>query len=237
MVGQCHRSYQHEFNPTPGGSGRQEGLACSGPWSHKEWDTTKRLDNNNNSVLSSFLRSILGMPRCVPAAALRLETGLTSLECSAWLFAFRYWNKVIPADPSMGYLNLLQKGVHNSSWLKAFPVKLHLLGLSLDFLYAQEPKAANSILEKRIRDIDFQYSTAMARKTCSILHLGLNYNFSQSARYLENLIIPKYRHVFSRAWFNFHQSTILAGHSEASVNSGLPECSLLFFKLLPPTYP
>ena len=47
MVGQCHRSYQHEFDPTPGGSGRQEGLACSGSWGHKESDTTKSLNSNN----------------------------------------------------------------------------------------------------------------------------------------------------------------------------------------------
>ena len=32
MVGHCHQSYQHEFDPTPGGSGRQEGLVCSGAW-------------------------------------------------------------------------------------------------------------------------------------------------------------------------------------------------------------
>ena len=42
MDGQCHRSYQHEFDPTLGGSGRQEGLACSGPWGHKESDTTTK---------------------------------------------------------------------------------------------------------------------------------------------------------------------------------------------------
>ena len=36
MVGQYHRSYQHEFDPTQGGSGRQEGLACSGPQGHEE---------------------------------------------------------------------------------------------------------------------------------------------------------------------------------------------------------
>ena len=36
----CHWSYQHEFDPTLGGSGRQEGLACCGPWGHKESDTT-----------------------------------------------------------------------------------------------------------------------------------------------------------------------------------------------------
>ena len=40
MAGQCHRSYQYEFDPTPGGSGRQEGLMCSGPWGHEESDMT-----------------------------------------------------------------------------------------------------------------------------------------------------------------------------------------------------
>ena len=40
VVGQYHRSYQHEFDPIPGGSGRQEGLVCSGPWGHEESDTT-----------------------------------------------------------------------------------------------------------------------------------------------------------------------------------------------------
>ena len=44
MAGQCHRSDQHDFDPTLGGSGRQEGLACSGPWGHEESDTTKRLN-------------------------------------------------------------------------------------------------------------------------------------------------------------------------------------------------
>ena len=30
-------SDQHEFDPTPGGNGRQAGLACSGPWGHEEF--------------------------------------------------------------------------------------------------------------------------------------------------------------------------------------------------------
>ena len=51
MVGQCHRSDQHEFDLTPGGSGRQEGLACSGPWGHEESDTTKQLNNNDHNIL------------------------------------------------------------------------------------------------------------------------------------------------------------------------------------------
>ncbi|KAJ7332840.1 hypothetical protein JRQ81_015020 [Phrynocephalus forsythii] len=163
------------------------------------------------SVPSTFLRSILGMPRCVPAAGLRLETGIASLECVAWIYAFRYWIKVSHANTSMGYLHLLQNDVHNSSWFKVFPTKLHLLGLSIDFLNAFEPKTAKAIIEKRIRDIDFQHSISSAQKTCSILHFGLNFNFSQSAQYLENLTVPKYWHVFSRARFNCLQSAILDG--------------------------
>ena len=47
MAGQCHRSYQHESDTSSGGSGRQGGLAYSGPWGHEESDTIKQLNNNN----------------------------------------------------------------------------------------------------------------------------------------------------------------------------------------------
>ena len=40
MAGQYLQSNQHEFDPTPGGSGRQEGLPYSGPWGHEESDMT-----------------------------------------------------------------------------------------------------------------------------------------------------------------------------------------------------
>ena len=40
VVGQCHRSYRHEFDQTLGGSGRLEGLVCSGAWGHEELDMT-----------------------------------------------------------------------------------------------------------------------------------------------------------------------------------------------------
>ena len=43
MNGQCHQSDQHEFEPTPGGSGRQEGLACSGPRGHEELDRANNI--------------------------------------------------------------------------------------------------------------------------------------------------------------------------------------------------
>ena len=50
MFGQCHQSYQREFDQTLGVSGRQEGLACSGPWGHEESDMTKQLNNNKETT-------------------------------------------------------------------------------------------------------------------------------------------------------------------------------------------
>ena len=62
MVGQCHRSYQNEFDQTLGGSGRWEGLACSGPWGHKESDMTKQLNNNVIDVSSAADKRVAGNP-------------------------------------------------------------------------------------------------------------------------------------------------------------------------------
>ena len=58
MAGQCHQSHQHEFGPAPGGSRRQVGLVCSGPWGHEESGTTKQL-NNNNILLLIFRKELL----------------------------------------------------------------------------------------------------------------------------------------------------------------------------------
>ena len=62
MVGQCHRRYQHEFDQTLGGSGRQEGLACSGPWGHEESDMTKWLNNNKAHLCPGKAFGNLEMP-------------------------------------------------------------------------------------------------------------------------------------------------------------------------------
>ena len=40
MVRQHHGCHEDEFEQTPGDSGGQEGLACSGPWGHEELDMT-----------------------------------------------------------------------------------------------------------------------------------------------------------------------------------------------------
>ena len=38
MVGQDHHLNRHDFEPTPGDSEGQMGLACYSPWGHKESD-------------------------------------------------------------------------------------------------------------------------------------------------------------------------------------------------------
>ena len=44
MAGWHHPLDGHEFGYTPGIGDRQGGLACWGPWGHKESDTTERLN-------------------------------------------------------------------------------------------------------------------------------------------------------------------------------------------------
>uniref|UniRef100_A0A670JDH7 Uncharacterized protein n=1 Tax=Podarcis muralis TaxID=64176 RepID=A0A670JDH7_PODMU len=77
MVGQCSRSYQHEFDQTAGGSGRQECLACSGPWGHKESDTTKQQQSHFRPAQEVGLR-IIACKKRIP------------------LSSFCYTNKVTP---------------------------------------------------------------------------------------------------------------------------------------------
>ncbi|KAJ7308929.1 hypothetical protein JRQ81_008207, partial [Phrynocephalus forsythii] len=102
-----------------------------------------------------------------------------------------YWIEVLYADTSAGYLHLLQKDVCTCSWLKTFPVKLHFLGLSMYFFHIYELKTVKSVIEKQIKAFDFQYSTENARKISSSMQFCLNFEFHQSARYLENLSISR----------------------------------------------
>ena len=44
MAGWHHRLHGHEFEETPGVGDGQGGLACCGPWGHKESDTTEGLN-------------------------------------------------------------------------------------------------------------------------------------------------------------------------------------------------
>ena len=44
MVGWCHRLDACEFEQALGVGDGQEGLVCCSPWSHKESDTTERMN-------------------------------------------------------------------------------------------------------------------------------------------------------------------------------------------------
>ena len=44
MVGWRHLLDKHTFGQTPGVGDGQVGLACCGPWGHKESDMTERLN-------------------------------------------------------------------------------------------------------------------------------------------------------------------------------------------------
>jgi len=48
MVGLYHQLNGHEFKQALGIVERQGSLACCRPWSHKELDTTERLNSNKN---------------------------------------------------------------------------------------------------------------------------------------------------------------------------------------------
>ena len=48
MVGWHHWLDGHELEQAPGDGEGQRGLACCGPWGHKEWDMTEWPNNNNN---------------------------------------------------------------------------------------------------------------------------------------------------------------------------------------------
>ena len=49
----------HEFEQAPGERERQESLACSSPWSHKESDPTEWLNNNKKEWLTPSMSSFI----------------------------------------------------------------------------------------------------------------------------------------------------------------------------------
>ena len=56
MVRYHHQRLGHEFEQTPGDSGRQRNLmGCCGPWGRKDPDTTERLDEFEQELLHSLV--------------------------------------------------------------------------------------------------------------------------------------------------------------------------------------
>ena len=51
MVGWHHQFNGREFEQAPGDGEEQGSLACCSPWSGKELDPTKRLNNSNSTLI------------------------------------------------------------------------------------------------------------------------------------------------------------------------------------------
>ena len=58
MIGWHHWLNEDEFEPTLGDSEGQGGLVCCSPWGHKDWDTTKQLNNKNKEKSCRCLKFI-----------------------------------------------------------------------------------------------------------------------------------------------------------------------------------
>ena len=58
MVGWHHRLNGYESEQTPGNSEGQGSLVYRSPWSHKESDTTQRLNINNLNYMFTMLRML-----------------------------------------------------------------------------------------------------------------------------------------------------------------------------------
>ena len=57
IFGWDHQLYGHEFEQAPVDSERRESLACCSPWDHEESDTTWRLNNNKNTMMTLVKRT------------------------------------------------------------------------------------------------------------------------------------------------------------------------------------
>ena len=62
-----HQCNEHELGQTLGDDEGQRGLACCGPWGHKELDMTRWLNSNNDNLISRWKiwvsRSLHHLPR------------------------------------------------------------------------------------------------------------------------------------------------------------------------------
>lgn len=73
-------------------------------------------------VQSKFLRAILGAPRDVSNAKIRLETGQTKVEAMIWVSIVTYWLRLLYDSEGIVTL-ILRDGMHHG-WIKNIQKKL-----------------------------------------------------------------------------------------------------------------
>ena len=65
IVGWHHLLDGHEFEKTPGDGDGQGSLVCCSPWGCEEWDTTEKLNSNNNTFnYKMSIKHLLGISHC-----------------------------------------------------------------------------------------------------------------------------------------------------------------------------
>ena len=79
-------------------------------------------------VQTKFLRAILEVPRCLPNAQIRLETGSLRVVAKIKLASLQYWLKI--NYQSQGLTHLLLQDNFQSNWLKAVLNKFQVMGFS-----------------------------------------------------------------------------------------------------------
>ena len=97
MVGWHHWLNGHEFGWTPGVGDEQGGLACCGPWGHKESDTTEQLNWTDVLLLNILHTHALGClpndsPRLLcsykyPALISLAVTGIFFINCTSYILS------------------------------------------------------------------------------------------------------------------------------------------------------
>ena len=130
------------------------------------------LNQDLEDMQSNFLRKILGVPNCVPYAALCLELNQMRLATKAWLITIKFWLHLLFSleTTSLTHLMLTE---NQSNWIEMVEYKIRTIGISLDTLYQASSRSAYRKIKRRILDIELQELTSAADKTCSPLSIGI----------------------------------------------------------------
>ena len=168
-------------------------------------------DHTTEGLQSLFLRKILGLPNCVPYAAICTETGSLLLETRAWFSTFKFWLRLLFNSDQNSLTFSMLMDHHASKWLTVIQKKIISLGISLDALYLSSALAIFHSINCRLLDVQLQHLTKAARKTCSPSHLGLSQNSWLLASYFSHLTDPHLRRAFMLARFNALPSAVLFG--------------------------
>ncbi|XP_062831915.1 ras-GEF domain-containing family member 1A isoform X1 [Anolis carolinensis] len=152
---------------------------------------------------SQHLRSFLGVHRTTPAAAVRAELGVYTVDGLSKIRAYKYWIKLIAmANDRLPKLCLLEQieNQHQSSWLVHLTKYISSCGLPIlypNLLEELDPK----IVAQRVLDIEGQKDIATLSKAGSLKWLSRFKHTFQTARYLKTEMPKHLRRVFTRARF------------------------------------